>query len=149
MQPRGLLLAGSLIVIAMTLGIADVAPAAGPKCTLALLDDFYIFTARGFTIVGGVAQPIAIVEQIRFNGDGTASVPGGRVSVNGSIFPTVSTGTYTVSNLTSPNRACEGNLSFGEGVNLYMFIPPDARDIQIIRTDPNTVFQGTATRVSE
>lgn len=147
MTRRWVVLAGSLIMIAMTLGIAGVAEADGPKCALASLDGFYIFTANGFTIVGGVAQPIAIVEQIRFNGDGTATVPGGRVSVNGAVFPTISTGTYTVSTLSSPNRGCEGSLSF-PGVNLYMFIPPDARDIQLIRTDPNTVFQGTATQVS-
>jgi hypothetical protein len=131
----------------LTLGIAGVAPAEGPKCTLAFLDGFYVFTANGFAIVGDVAQPVAIVEQIRFNGDGTADVPGGRVSVNGSVFPTVSTGTYTISTLTSPNKGCEGSLTF-PGVNLYMFIPPDVRDIQLIRTDPNTVFQGTATKVS-
>jgi len=131
----------------MTLGMAGVAPADGPKCTLAFLDGFYVFTASGFTIVGGVAQPIAIVEQIRFNGDGTADVPGGRVSVNGNVFTTVGSGTYTISPLT-PNRGCEGSLTF-PGVNLYMFIPPHARDIQLIQTDPNTVFQGTATRVSK
>ena len=136
------------LAIAMTSGIAGVAPAAGHKCTPAVLDGFYVFTASGFTIVGGVAQPVAIVEQIRFNGDGTADVPGGRVSVNGSVFPTVAPGTYTISTLTSTNRGCEGSLSF-PGVNLYMFIPPDARDIQMIRTDPNTVFQGTATMVSQ
>jgi hypothetical protein len=131
----------------MTSGIAGVAPADGPKCTPASLDGLYIFTASGFTIVGGVAQPVAIVEQIRFNGDGTADVPGGRVSVNGNVFTTAGTGTYTISALAAPNRACQGSLAF-PGVNLYMFIPPDARDIQAIRTDPNTVFQGTATKVS-
>ena len=142
------LLAGSLLVITMTLGVAGVAGADGPKCTLAFLHGFYIFTASGFSIVGGVAQPIAIVEQIRFNGDGTTSVPGGRVSVNGSVFTTVSTGTYTISSLTPPNRGCEGTLSF-PGVNFYIFVPPNARDIQLIRTDPDTVFQGTATLVSQ
>jgi hypothetical protein len=137
-----------LLVIAMTLGMAGVAPADGTRCTLAFLDGFYVFTANGFAIVGDVAQPVAIVEQIRFNGDGTVDVPGGRVSVNGSVFPTVGTGTYTISPLTSPNKGCEGSLTF-PGVNLYMFIPSHARDIQLIRTDPNTVFQGTATKVSQ
>jgi hypothetical protein len=32
---------------------------------------------------------------------------------------------------------------------LYMFIPPDADHIQLIRTDPDTVFRGTATKVSK
>jgi hypothetical protein len=147
MKERWGLLAGSLLVVAMTSGIG-AAPADGPKCTLAFLDGFYVFTASGFAIVGGVAQPTAIVEQIRFNGDGTADVPGGRVSVNGNVFPTLGAGTYTISTLTPPNRGCEGSLTF-PSVNLYMFIPPDARDIQLIRTDPNTVFRGTATMVSQ
>jgi hypothetical protein len=140
----------SLSIIATMLAIAGVAPADGPKCSEAILDGFYVFTASGFLIMGGIAQPVAIVEQIRFNGNGIADATGGRVSVNGNIFPTVSPGSYTVSSLTSPNRGCEGTLHF-QGpppVNLYMFIPPDARDIELIRTDPNNVFQGTATRVS-
>jgi hypothetical protein len=32
----------------------------------------YVFTAHGWNIVGGVAQPKAIVEGINFNGDGTS-----------------------------------------------------------------------------
>ena len=148
MKGRLILLVGSLFVITMTSGIAGVARADGPKCTPALLDGFYIFTASGFTVVGGVAQPSAIVEQIRFNGDGTADVPGGRVAVNGNIFPTLGAGTYNIAALASPNRACEGSLAF-PGVNLYLFIPPDAKEIQVIRTDTSTVFRGTATLVSQ
>jgi hypothetical protein len=53
-----------------------------------------------------------IVELIRFNGDGTVDVPGGRISVNGSIFPTVATETYTIASLTAPNKGCEGSLTF-------------------------------------
>ncbi len=85
----------------MTFGVSGIAPAdAGDKCADATLDGFYVFTASGFSIVSGVPQPIAIVEQIRFNGDGTADVPGGRVSVNGSVFPTLGPGTYTIGSLT-------------------------------------------------
>ena len=148
MKGRWALLAGGLLVAAMTFGVSGIAPAdAKDECTDATLDGFYVFTANGFTIVSGVPQPTAIVEQIRFNGDGTADVPGGRVSVNGSVFPTVGTGTYTITSLTPPNKGCEGILTFPGPVNLYMFIPPDARDIQLIRTDAGTVFQGAATKV--
>ena len=149
MNGRRVLLTGSLLVMAMILGIAGVALADGPRCSDAILDGLYVFTANGFAIVGGVPQPQAIVELIRFNGDGTADVPGGRVSVNGNVFTAGGTGAYTVSSLPSPNnKGCEGNLTFpAASVHLYMFIQPDARDIQLIRTDTNTVFQGTATKV--
>ena len=43
------------------------------------------FTATGFNIVAGVAQPKAIIEVIEFNGDGTLSVGPVTVSVNGAI----------------------------------------------------------------
>src|SRR6185436_7773814 len=44
-------------------------------CSARELHGTYVFAARGFTIVAGVAQPKAIVEVIDFNGDGTLSVP--------------------------------------------------------------------------
>ena len=149
MKSRWALLAGGLLVAAMTFGVSGIASANGrDRCTDAALDGFYVFTASGFDIVSGVSQPIAIVELIRFNGDGTVDVPGGRVSVNGSIFPTVATGTYTIASLTAPNKGCEGSLTF-PGVHLDIFIPPDAQHIQLIQTDPGTVFRGTATKVSK
>ncbi len=163
MNGRRVLLTGSLLVMAMILGIAGVALADEPVaqadepvlvvnifgCSDPILDGLYVFTASGFAIVGGVPQPQAIVELIRFHGDGTADVPGGRVSVNGTVFPTGGTGAYTISSLPSPNRGCEGSLTFpAASVHLYLFIPPDARNLQVIRTDTNTVFQGTATKVS-
>ena len=64
-------------------------------------------------------------------------------------FTTLSTGTYTIGSLTPPNKGCEGILTFPGPINLYMFIPPDAENIQLIRTDANNVFQGTATKVSK
>jgi hypothetical protein len=151
MKGRQVMLAGSVLVAAMILGISGIAPAdPGEKCTDATLDGFYVFTASGFSIVGGVPQPVAIVEQIRFNGDGTVDVPGGRISVNGAVFPTVATGAYTIASLTPPNKGCEGILTFPrDDVHLYMFIPPHANEIQLIRTDTGTVFQGTATKVSK
>ena len=57
----------------------------------------YVFTAHGWNIVGGVAQPKAIVEGINFNGDGTLVSPYATVSINGTILHSSgSLGTYTV-----------------------------------------------------
>ena len=43
-------------------------------CGVHTLRGTYVFAARGFNIVAGVAQPKAIVEVVEFNGDGTLSV---------------------------------------------------------------------------
>ena len=64
----------SLVVAALALGISGVAQAAN-DCTLKTLNGLYVFTASGYNVVAGVAQPKAIVELINFNGDGTLSVP--------------------------------------------------------------------------
>ena len=44
-------------------------------CGLRTLRGTYVFSARGFNIVAGLAQPKAIVEVVEFNGDGTLSAP--------------------------------------------------------------------------
>ena len=133
MKARRALLAASLLVTAMTSGISGVA-SADPrhKCKDSMLDGLYVFTANGFGNVNpGPPEPQAIVELIRFNGDGTVEVPGGRVNVNGAIFPTVSTGTYTPP--TAVDRGCETTLTFSPNpVVLYIFIPPDARTLYIL-----------------
>ena len=45
-----------------------------------------MFSASGFNIVAGVAQPKAIIEVIEFNGDGTLSVGAVTLSVNGAMY---------------------------------------------------------------
>ena len=45
----------------------------------------YLFSASAFNIVGGVAQPKAVVELIRFNGDGTLTGGPATASINGTI----------------------------------------------------------------
>ena len=42
-----------------------------------------------------------------------------------------------------------GTLAFSaSGPNFDLFIPPKDEDIWLIQTNPNNVFQGTATKVS-
>jgi hypothetical protein len=150
MKRRGVLSTASFLVAAMILGVAGVAPADPEhKCRDSMLNGLYVFTASGFGNVSpGPPQPQAIVELIRFNGDGTVDVPGGRISVNGLIFPTISTGTYTT--LTPVDTGCESTLTFDSPGHpaLYIFIPSHANTLQMILINPNTVFQGSATKVS-
>ena len=120
------------------------APAEGERraCTERTLRGSYVFSATGFNIVGGVPQPKAIVEVIAFNGDGTLDVPAATVSLNGVIIRSLpSVGTYTVED------NCSGTITFN-GPTFDMFLSTDGDDISMIQTNPNTVFQGLATRTS-
>jgi hypothetical protein len=100
------------------------------ECGLETLRGLYLFRATGFNIVGGVAQPKAIVEYIRFNGDGTLSVPAATLSNNGVIArPPVGLGTYSL----EPN--CAGALVFGPpGPTFDVFASPRGRIVAMIQT---------------
>ncbi len=112
-------------------------------CTLRTLRGSYVFSATGLNIVGGVQQPKAIVEFITFNGDGTLDVPAATVSLNGVIIRSLpSVGTYTVED------HCLGTITFN-GPTYDIFLSQDGDDISMIQTNPNTVFQGLATRRSK
>jgi hypothetical protein len=132
-----------VLAIAMVLGVSGVAQA-GSDCALKTLRGSYYFAASGFTIVAGVAQPKTIIEVIDFKGDGTLSVPAATRSVNGAIVrtPPGGTGSYTV------ETGCTGTIAFDGGPSLDIFISPEGDKIWMIQTNPDNVFQGTATRVS-
>ena len=111
-------------------------------CSERTLRGSYVFSASGFNIVGGVQQPKALIEVIVFNGDGTLDVPAATVSLNGVIIRSPhSVGTYTV------DDNCSGTITFN-GPMYDMFLSKDGDDISMIQTNPNTVFQGLATRTS-
>ena len=121
------------------------APSKGdrPACTERTLRGSYVFSASGFNIVGGVQQPKAIVEVIVFHGDGTLEVPVATVSINGFIIRSLpSSGIYTV------EANCSGTITLN-GPTFDIFFSPDGDVISLIQTNPNTVFQGLATRTSK
>lgn len=130
---------------AMVLGACGLARAdeRDNGCSLRTLRGTYVFSASGFNIVAGVAQPKAIVEVIRFNGDGTLSVPAATVSLNGVIIRSLpgGFGTYTIED------DCTGTVAFN-GPTFDAFVSRDGDSLSMIQTNPNTVFQGTATRRS-
>ena len=142
-----------LLVTAMALAAPGAATASDEQgCTLNSLRGRYVFTARGFTIVSGVAQPKAIVEVIDFDGDGGVSVPWVTVSLNGSILRSRpgADGRYTL------DEACTGTIEFFDR-NSIMFdlvASPRGNEIWMIQTNPGTVisnpsnvFQGKANRI--
>src|SRR5207249_10082055 len=134
------------LVAAMALGTSDTARAAlGPQpCGVYMLRGSYLFATHGWNIVGGVAQPKAIVEGIDFNGDGTLVSPFATVSNNGNISHSSDTpGTYTV------NADCTGTLTF-TGVPTFgydIFVDPYGRQLWMIQTagPVPAVFEGIAT----
>ena len=131
-----------LATAVVAVGATGVAFAADDDngCTLKTLRGRYVFTARGFNIVAGVPQPKAILEIVDFNGDGTLAVPAVTVSINGTVTRGApSTGTYTV------DEGCTGTIAFG-GPTYDIFVEQTGKEIWLIQTNPNTVFQGTATR---
>ena len=133
------------LVAAMALGTSDTARAAlGPQpCGVYMLRGSYLFATHGWNIVGGVAQPKAIVEGIDFNGDGTLVSPFATVSINGTIIHSSgSLGTYTV------NTDCTGTLSFTGGASFDIFVQPSGQQLWMIQTGPGSpVFEGAVTRV--
>ena len=116
----------------------------GPQCREQKLIGLYVFSATGYTFVSSVAQPKAIVELIRFNGDGTLTVPGATRSINGviGVSPPGGTGTYML------DADCRGSLAFSSGNTFDIFASPSGEDLWMIQTNPNNVFQGNVTKVS-
>jgi hypothetical protein len=134
-----------ILAIAMALiGVTSVARAnddAG-ACSVATLRGSYLFAASGYNIVGGIAQPKAIVEAIRFDGNGALTVPAATVSINGTIVhPPPGTGTYTV----APD--CSGTLTFASGLAFDLFLAPGGREFFMIQTNPLTVLQGKVVKL--
>jgi hypothetical protein len=146
-----LLFACALVCLAaaMALGTSGTARADSRvpmiTCGVYTLHGSYLFTAHGYNIVGGVAQPKAIVEGIDFNGDGTLVSPFATVSINGTILHSSgSPGTYAV------NTDCTGTLSFTGGPSFDIFVDAGGRQLWMIQTGPGSpVFEGTATRLRQ
>lgn len=112
------------------------------SCQPRTLLGLYVFSATGFTIPAGVALPKAIVELIRFNGDGSLSVPAATRSINGVIAQSRGVGTYTL------RADCTGSLNFVGGPTFDIFVSFRGGDLWMIQTDPNNVLQGRVTRIS-
>ncbi|PYK69282.1 MAG: hypothetical protein DME45_02935 [Verrucomicrobia bacterium] len=135
-------------MIAMTFGTSDTARAQTPAqtCGVQTLHGLYVFDAHGWNIVGGEAQPKAIVEGIDFNGDGTLVSPFATVSINGFIVHSAaSAGSYTV------DPDCTGTLTFTGGPSFDIFVDPrGGKQLWLIQTGGPVpaVFEGTAVRVS-
>jgi hypothetical protein len=94
--------------------------------------------------VNGASLPKAIIETVVFDGLGNVTTPAVSLSINGTIIqpPQGSPGVYTV------DADCTGTLMFADGPKFDLQITPNGKQINLLQTNPATVMQGTARRVS-
>jgi hypothetical protein len=146
---RGRMLARVCTLFALVAAVVAVVAVGTPDrvlafraCDVRTLRGSYLFAASGFNIVGGVAQPKAIVEAIDFNGDGTLEVPAATVSINGNVISsTAGAGAYTL------DESCRGTLAFSSGPSFNIFTDRKGAKVWMIQTNPGTVMEGTAARI--
>lgn len=136
---------------ALCLGTPLAASAQNEPCRENRLKGLYVFAATGYTTVNGAMVPKAIVELIRFNGNGTLSVQGVQLNVNGVSVPSPApggTGTYDLGNVYE-SESCWGTLSFGSFPHFSIFVSPRGNEIWMIQTDAGNVLQGKVTKVAQ
>jgi hypothetical protein len=136
------------LAVAMALGPGTSATA-GPApeaqvCSVGMLRGTYIWTFDGYTDLGGGLLPKAVMQGLRFNGDGTTFNPFGTVNIGGTIIidATGGVGTYTVA------ADCTGTLSITDGPSFNMYVGPGAQKLWITQIAGGAVVGlgvGTAT----
>ena len=140
---------GSLVAVAMAFGMSGTVRAgadnAAQVCSVGTLRGSYVWTWDGYAPFGGNLVPKAIMQGIRFNGDGTTFNTFGTVNIGGTIVIDVTggVGTYTVA------ANCTGTLSKTDGPSFNMYVGPGAQQLWItqIAGGPGGLGVGTATRV--
>jgi hypothetical protein len=122
---------------------ADMHHVCGPQT----LRGLYVFTTQGPGITGGVETQGALLEGIRFNGDGTLISPSATLNANGDIFRFLNLpGTYTVA------ADCTGTFTHPGIATSDLIVAPSGDKFWFIQTGPGgaviSFFAGTAERVS-
>ena len=126
----------ALVCLAATMapGTSATARAAadGRVCSVGMLRGLYLWTFDGYTNFGGNFVPKAIMQGLRFNGDGTTFNPFGTVNIGGTIIidATGGVGTYTV----APD--CTGTLSITNGPTFNIYVGPGAQQVWTHRRAP-------------
>jgi len=113
-----------------------------------MLKGLYLWSFDGYANFGGKLVPKAVMQGIRFNGNGTFTVPFGTVNIGGFIVVDISggVGTYTVA------ADCTGTLFVTDGPSFNMYVGPGAQQLWITQTgggpgDGTGLGVGTATRL--
>src|SRR5256714_5815237 len=142
----------ALVCLAVTMapGTSATARAAadgGRVCSVHMLKGLYLWTFDGYQNFGGNFVPKAVMQGLRFNGDGTTFNPFGTVNIGGAVIidATGGVGTYTVA------ADCTGTLSITNGPTFNIYVGPGAQQVWTLETSPSPagigVSVGTAIRV--
>ena len=116
-------------------------------CSVGMLRGLYLWTFDGYTDLGGGLLPKAVMQGLRFNGDGTTFNTFGTVNIGGTIIidATGGVGTYTVA------ADCTGTLSITDGPSFNIYVGPGAQKVWTTEIAGGAVTGGlgvgTATRV--
>jgi len=118
----------ALVCLAATMAPATSATAraeADRHCSVGMLRGLYVWTFDGYANFGGNLVPKAVMQGIRFNGDGTTFNPFGTVNIGGTIIidATGGVGTYTVA------ADCTGTLSITDGPSFNIYVGPGAQQL--------------------
>ena len=115
-------------------------------CSVGMLRGLYLWTFDGYANLGGNLVPKAVMQGLRFNGDGTTFNQFGTVNIGGTIIidATGGVGTYTVA------ADCTGTLSIN-GVNFNIYVGPGAQQVWTtqIAGAVTGLGVGTATRLPQ
>jgi hypothetical protein len=137
------------LAAAMALGTSATAgPAADAQgCSVGMLRGLYLWTFDGYADLGGNLVPKAVMQGLRFNGDGTTFNAFGTVNIGGTIIidATGGVGTYTVA------ADCTGTLSITTGPSFNIYVGPGAQQVWTTEIAGGDVTGGlavgTATRL--
>ena len=117
-------------------------------CSVGMLKGLYLWSWDGYQNIGGNLVPKAVMQGLRFNGDGTTFNPFGTVNIGGFIIidATGGVGTYTV----APD--CTGTLSITDGPSFNIYVGPGAQQVWTTQIAGGAgsgigLGVGTATRV--
>jgi hypothetical protein len=144
----------ALVCLAATMvpGTSATARAAAEArgCSVGMVRGLYLWTFDGYANFGGNLIPKAVMQGLRFNGDGTTFNPFGTVNIGGTIIidATGGVGTYTVA------ADCTGTISITDGPSFNMYVGPGAQQIWTTQIAGGAgsgagLGVGTATRVPE
>jgi hypothetical protein len=125
------------------------AAADGQVCSVHMLRGLYLWSFNAYENFDGNFVPVAVMQGLQFNGDGTTFNPFGTVNIGGTfVFDAAgASGTYTVA------ADCTGTLSPAPGIapTFNIYVGPGAQKVWTIQTSPDSqapgVSVGTATRL--
>src|SRR6266513_4267765 len=118
------------LTVTMAPGTSATAQAAGDGgrvCSVGMLKGVYLVTFDAYENFNGNFVPVAVMQGLRFNGDGTTFNTFGTVNIGGTIIfdATGASGTYTV------NPDCTGTLSPAPGIapTFNIYVGPGAKQV--------------------